>query len=125
MKRDHLERVLDLRRADLDPELLAAPLTVRHASRLMMGGGNDSECPNDHFALHPRHMERFLDPAVKVAQAFKHFEHEWRSLHRILSGSTSVPLSRHVTPTPYSLMVTLALTNVNFPLTNVVVQGVF
>src|SRR5260370_42222722 len=71
MKRDHLERALDLRRADLDPELLAAPLTVRHASRLMMDGGNDSECPNDHSALHPRHMECFLDPAVKVAQAYR------------------------------------------------------
>lgn len=86
MKRDHLECALDLRRADLDPELLAAPLTVQHASRIMIYGGNESECPYDHSALRPRHMERFLDPAVKVAQAIKHFEHDWRSLHRILSG---------------------------------------
>jgi hypothetical protein len=119
MKRDHLERALDHLRVDLDPELFAAPLTVQHANRLMMDGGNNRECPYNPSNLHPRHMERFLDPAVKVAQAIKHFEHEWRNLHRILSGSTAV--SRHVTPTSYSLMVTSALTNVNFRLTNIVV----
>ena len=73
----------------------------------------------DHRERALDHLRVDLDPELFAAQAIKHFEHEWRNLHRILSGSTAV--SRHVTPTSYSLMVTSALTNVNFRLTNIVV----
>jgi len=93
MKRDHLERALDHWRAAPDPQLFGASLTAQHASRLITYGGDD-ECSYDPSVLHPRYMERFPDPAVEVAQAIKHFEHERRSLHRIISGVWHLPYTR-------------------------------
>lgn len=82
MRRDKLEHALDLLRADLDPEVFAAALTVRHMRRLIAYGGSDFGHPDDDSALHPHHLERFLARAVETAQKNKRFEHEWRRLQQ-------------------------------------------
>ena len=82
MRRDHLEQALDLRRADLDPEIFAAALVVRHIRMLITHGGSDSGRPDDDDALHPHHLEPFLARAVEMAQRSKRFEFDWRRLQQ-------------------------------------------
>src|SRR2546426_8331407 len=84
MRRDPLELALDLQRADLDPEMFAAALAVRHISRLITHGGSDIGRPEDDSALHPHHLERFLARAVEMTQKTGHFEQEWRRLQRAI-----------------------------------------
>lgn len=82
MRRDKLERALDLLRADLDPEVFAAALAVRHMRRLIAYGGSDFGRPDDDSALYPQHLETFLARAVEMAQRNRRFEDEWRKMHQ-------------------------------------------
>jgi len=84
MTSDDLQRCLDLRRADLDPELFAAALTVQHIRRLIAAGGNGACRLDEEEALPPHHLDAFLARAVETANRTRRFEQEWRRLHRLV-----------------------------------------
>jgi len=84
MKRNDLQHALDLRRADLDPELFAAAVAVQHIHRLIVAGGGSVERPDEEEALSPHHLEAFLARAVETAKRTKRFELEWCKLHRLV-----------------------------------------
>src|SRR6266699_2719897 len=84
MQRDSLEHYVDLRRADIDPELFAAALAVQHVHRLVAYGGSGSGRAGDEDALHPDDLEAFLARAVETANRTRRFEQEWRRLHRLV-----------------------------------------
>ncbi len=86
MQRDTLEHYLDLRRADIDPQLFAAALAVQHVRRLIVYGGSSFGRAGDEDALHPDHLKAFLARAVETAHKTRHFEREWRELHQLLPG---------------------------------------
>jgi hypothetical protein len=88
MQRDSLEHSVDLRRADIDPELFAAALAVQHVHRLIAYGGSRFGRAGDEDALHPDHLEAFLTRAVETAHKTRHFEWEWRELHQLVPGIT-------------------------------------
>jgi hypothetical protein len=79
-----LDSSLDLRRADLDPELFAAALAVHSMRRLIAAGGGSVERPDEEEALSPHHLAAFLARAVETANRTKRFEQEWRQLHRMV-----------------------------------------
>jgi len=79
-----LHYYLDLRRADLDPELFAAAVAVQHIRRLIAAGGGSVERPDEEEALSPHLLEEFLARAVEAANRTKHFEQEWCQLHRMV-----------------------------------------
>ncbi len=80
----HLEDYLDLRRADIDPEMFASALAVRHVHKLLVHGGSPFRYPDLETALQPHHLEAFLARAVETAQKTKRFEHEWQRLQRFV-----------------------------------------
>jgi len=88
MQRDSLERYIDLRRADIDPELFAAALAVQHVCRLIAQGGSRFGRAGDEDALHPDDLEVFLTRAMETAHKPWHFEWEWRELHQMIPGIT-------------------------------------
>jgi len=47
MRSDDLQRCLDLRRADLDPDLFAAALAVQNIRRLIVAGGGSNDRPDE------------------------------------------------------------------------------
>ncbi len=83
MRSDDLQRCLDLRRADLDPDLFAAALAVQNIRRLIVAGGGSNDRP-DEEALTPHHLAAFLARAVETANKTKRFEQEWRQLQRMV-----------------------------------------
>jgi hypothetical protein len=88
MQRDSLEQYIDLRRADIDPQLFAAALAVQHVRRLIAYGGSRSGRAGDEDALHPNDLEAFLARAVETAHKTRHFEREWRRIHQLVPGIT-------------------------------------
>ena len=84
IRNDDLEDCLDLRRADLDPDLFAAALAVQHIRRLIAAGGGRVERPDEQEALSPHHLEAFLARAVETSKRTKRFEQEWRRLQRLV-----------------------------------------
>jgi hypothetical protein len=84
MRSDDLQRCLDLRRADLDPELFAAAVAVHYMRRLIAAGGDSVERPDEEEALSPHHLETFLAHAVETAHNTRRFEQEWCGLHRLV-----------------------------------------
>jgi hypothetical protein len=84
MMSDDVQRCLDLRRADLDPELFAAAVAVQYIRRMIAAGGGRIERPDEEEALSPHHLEAFLAHAVETAHKTRHFEQEWRRLHRLV-----------------------------------------
>ena len=83
MKLNELQHALDLRRADLDPELFVAAVAVQYIRRLIVAGGGRVEEP-DKEALHPRHLGEFLARVVETAHTTSRFEQEWRQLQRMV-----------------------------------------
>jgi len=83
MRSDDVQRCLDLRRADLDPELFAAAVAVHYMRRLIAAGGDSVERPEEE-ALSPHLLEAFLARAVEAAHKTRHFEQEWRGLHWLM-----------------------------------------
>jgi hypothetical protein len=67
MTSDDLQRSLDLRRTDSDPELFAAAAAVHYICRLIAGGGGSIEQSDEEEALAPHHLEAFLSRAVEAA----------------------------------------------------------
>ncbi len=84
MTSDILQHCLDLRRADLDPELFAAAVAVHYIRKLIAAGGGSVERPDEEEALHPHHLDVFLARAVEIAHRTRRFEQEWRRLHRLV-----------------------------------------
>src|SRR6266571_1534952 len=84
MTSDDLQRCLDLRRADSDPELFAAAAAVHSIRRLIAAGGGRVKRPDDEEVLYPHHLEAFLARAVENAHKARRFEQEWRRLHRLM-----------------------------------------
>ena len=80
MRSDDREDCLDLRRADLDPDLFAAALAVQHIRHLITAGGNGVGHPDEQEELSPHHLEAFLARAVETSKRTKRFEQEWRRL---------------------------------------------
>ena len=83
MNWDHLQ-FLDLRRAEIDPEMFAAALAVHYLRRLLANGGSAFAHPEDESALHPQHLTPFLARAVEMAKKLHRFEPEWRRLRRVM-----------------------------------------
>ena len=83
MTSDDLQHCLDLRRADLDPELFAAVLAVHSIRRLIAASTSSVEWPDEEEALSPHHLEAFLARAVETATRIRRFEQEWRRLQRL------------------------------------------
>ncbi len=83
MNWDHLQ-FLDLRRADIDPDVFAAALAVHYVRRLLANGGSAFAHPEDASALHPQHLTPFLARAVEMAKKTHRFEHEWCRLRRVM-----------------------------------------
>ncbi len=84
MTSDELQHALDLRRADLDPELFAAAVAVHSIRRLIAAGGGSVERPDEQETLYPHHFAAFLARAVETAHTTGHFEQEWRRLQRLV-----------------------------------------
>ncbi len=84
MNWDHLEQFLDLRRADIDPDVFAAALAVQHIRRLLAYGGSAFGRPDDDSALRPQHLTPLLTRSVELARKTRRFEHEWRRLQRVM-----------------------------------------
>jgi hypothetical protein len=84
MTSNDLHYYLDLRRADLDPELFAAALAVHFMRRLIAAGGGRVERPDEEEALSPHHLAAFLARAVETATRTRRFEQKWRRLHRLV-----------------------------------------
>jgi hypothetical protein len=80
---DHLQQFIDLRRADIDPEVFAAALTILSISKFIGNGGSSIGEPDLETALHPPELEAFLARAVETAQKNKRFEQEWRRLQQV------------------------------------------
>ena len=83
MTSDDLQDCLDLRRADIDPELFAAALAVQHIRRLIAAGGNGARHPDEEEALSPHYFEAFLARASETAHKTWYFEQEWRRPERL------------------------------------------
>ena len=79
-----LHYFLDLRRADLDPELFASALAVHSMRRLIAAGGGSVERPDEEEALSPHHLAAFLARAVETATRTRRFEQEWCRLQRLV-----------------------------------------
>jgi hypothetical protein len=84
MNRTMRDDYLDLRRADLDPDMFAGALALQYIERLLTCGGSDFGRPGDEQALHPSHLAAFLARAVEAAQRNARFEKEWQRLQRTL-----------------------------------------
>ncbi len=84
MTSDDLPSYLDLRRADLDPELFAAAVALHPIRKLIAAGGGSIEQPDEEEALHPHHLAAFLARAVETAHQNRRFEQEWRRLQRVV-----------------------------------------
>src|SRR5712692_3180371 len=84
MKWDHLEQFLDLRRAEIDPDVFAAALAVHYVRQLLAKGGSAFAHPEDESALQPQHLTPFLVRAVEMAKKTHRFEHEWCRLRRVM-----------------------------------------
>jgi hypothetical protein len=84
MMSNDLPSSIDLRRADLDPELFAAAAALHSMRRLIATGGGSVERPDEEEALSPHHLEAFLARAVENAHKARRFEQEWRRLHRLV-----------------------------------------
>jgi hypothetical protein len=84
MTNDDLQDCLDLRRADLDPELFAAAVAVQYMRQLIAAGGGSVERPDEEEARSPHLLEAFLARAVETAHKTGRFEQEWRRLHRLM-----------------------------------------
>ncbi len=84
MRSDDLQDCLDLRRADLDPDLFAAAVAVHSIHRLIAAGGGRVERPDEQETLSPHHLEAFLARAVETSKRTKRFEQEWRRLQRLM-----------------------------------------
>jgi hypothetical protein len=82
MSRDDLEHALDLRSAEINPEVFVAALAVQHIRRLIAHGGSDIGRPDDDCALYPQHLEIFLARAIEMTQRNRRFEGEWRKMHQ-------------------------------------------
>lgn len=72
-----VQQVLDLRQPDIDLERFAAALVVQHIRVLIVSGGSSFGRPDLDDALHPEHLEAFVERAVIHAQQTLHFEQEW------------------------------------------------
>lgn len=83
METDNLEYCTDLTRDNLDPELFAAALVVRHVWMLIARGGSEFGRPDWDSTLHPHDLERFINRAVEVAQKTRRFEIAWHALQQI------------------------------------------
>jgi hypothetical protein len=81
---DHLQQFIDLRRADIDPEVFAAALAVRHVSNLIASGGGIFGRPDLESTLYPQQFEAFLARAIEATRKSRHFEREWQGLQRFL-----------------------------------------
>jgi hypothetical protein len=84
MTSDDLQHCLDLRRADLDPELFAAAIAVHYIRRLIAAGGGSVERPDEEEALSPHQLEIFLARAVENAHRTERFEREWFRLYQLM-----------------------------------------
>jgi hypothetical protein len=83
MTNDDLQHCLDLRWADLDPELFAAA-AVHYMGRLIATGGGSVEQPDEEEALYPYYLKAFLAHAVETAHKTRRFEQEWGRVHRLM-----------------------------------------
>src|SRR6266566_6976286 len=86
MNIEYLQQFIDLRRADIDPEMFAAALAICHISKLITSGGSNIGRPDLESALPPQQIEVFLLQAIATAQKTKRLEQEWRSLQQAIPG---------------------------------------
>jgi len=86
MTSNDLQYALDLRRADLNPELFAAAIAIHYIRKLIAVGGGSVERPGKEEALAPHHLEAFCPRTVETAQRTGRFEQEWRMLHQMVPG---------------------------------------
>jgi hypothetical protein len=84
MDKENIDYYTDLTRDDLDPELFAAALAVRHISSLLLRGGTLYRGSGDEVPLRPEHFDRFIPCALKVAQRTQRFERYWYRLQQVL-----------------------------------------
>ena len=81
---NEIQRCLDLSRVDIDPEVFAAALAVRHFGTLIANGGSVYGQPDFVDALHRSEIETFLTRAVETAQKTTNFLSEWHMSWRML-----------------------------------------
>ncbi len=72
-----VQQFLDLRQPNIDLERFAAALVVQHIRVLIVSGGSSFGRPDLDDALHPEHLEAFVERAVSYAQQTHRFEQEW------------------------------------------------
>lgn len=82
---DQLRHLLDLPRADIDPEVFADTLVIERVSCLIRSGGGRIGQPYLATALRPQQLEDFLARAVEAAQKTRCLEHEWHALQQAFS----------------------------------------
>ena len=81
---EYLQQCIDLRRQDIEPEMLAIALAVRYIRGLINHSGSDRRRPGLESALHPEHLESFLARAVEITWKDARLAQEWRKLQQIL-----------------------------------------
>jgi len=77
---ERIERHLDLRRSDLDPEDFAAALAVQHLTLLLVHGGSAYGRPDAEDSLDPLLLGNFLDRAAVTSQSVGRLAQEWHIL---------------------------------------------
>jgi hypothetical protein len=73
---------IDIRRPDIDMDLFAAALALRHLRSLIANGGSEFGRPDLEGTLPPQLLEAFLERAVAWARHNHRFEQDWLRLQR-------------------------------------------
>ncbi len=81
---DYLQQFIDLHRRDIDPEVFATALALRHIRNLIYHGGSEIGRPDSDSALFPHHLEIFLAHAIDSPWKDKRFAQEWHRLQQIV-----------------------------------------
>jgi hypothetical protein len=84
-----LEYYLDIRNTDVDIDMFARALVLKHMSHLIAFGGTYSGLPDPESALLPDDLKRFLARATADAQRTGRFVDEWRRLAGLVPYITS------------------------------------
>ena len=81
---ESLQRFIDIRCPDNDPELFAIALAILHIRGLIDYGGSDIGRPDDDSALDPNHLDSFITHAVEMTWQNNRFAQEWRHMQQML-----------------------------------------
>lgn len=84
MNIEYLQQFIDLRRADIDPEMFSVAHAIHYINKLIFNGRNSIGQPDLESVLTPQHIEVFLIRAISTVQKTKRSEQEWRCIQQVI-----------------------------------------